>query len=182
MNHFVMMLIFCSDSYGKKLKCEFKIETYSIMGILYSCNVDSLENQHNNVIIDGYTGVHIMNQNQMNVKAIWIHDLDTRYIPANLGFVFNLNTLSIQDSQLVYLKSENFHGMQNLEYLNLKRNKLTSLQLNVFTSLTKLRAISLAHNQIKEIQNDIFSYDQDLETIYLEDSQIETFGSIGYRN
>ena len=87
------------------------------------------------------------NKNDADVKAIWIHDTNTKYIPLNLGSLFNLIVLSMENTQLVEIKTKDFHGMQDLESLSFWDNKLSSIPLNAFASLTKLSYISLSSNQ-----------------------------------
>ena len=40
------------------------------------------------------------------------------HFPANIGVLFNLTVLIVQNSNLIEIKAENFLGMQNLEYLD----------------------------------------------------------------
>ena len=96
------------------------------------------------------------NKNDADVKAIWIHDTNTKYIPTNLGSLFNLTVLRMTSTQLVEIKAKDFHVMQDLQYLNFFENKLSSVPLDVFAKLTKLKYIYLSYNQIEELPNGIF--------------------------
>ena len=96
-------MIFCGGlhlSHGEKLKCEFKDGSFAYVRNVYYCDVTSLDNSFNNMTIHGFTGNHMTNRNDMNVKGIWIHDTNTKYIPANLGFLFNLTTFIVYNSNL----------------------------------------------------------------------------------
>ena len=119
----VVLLILCGGlhlSHGEKLKCEFKEWNFGYGGTVYSCDVKtSLDNSFNNMTIDGFTGTHLANKNDNDVKVIYIYDINTKYIPANLGFLFHLTVLLVRNSSLIEIKAENFHKMQNLEYLSL---------------------------------------------------------------
>ena len=84
-------------SHGEKLNCQFKDGTFHLVGNVYYCSVTSLDNSKNNLTIDGFTGVHVANRNDNDVKGIYIHNTNTKYIPANLGFLFNLTALSLQN-------------------------------------------------------------------------------------
>ena len=45
--------------------------------------------------IDGFTGNHMTGRTDNDAKGIYIHDTNTKYIPANLGLTSNLmNTQS----------------------------------------------------------------------------------------
>ena len=117
-----------------KLNCGFRDIRYDI-GTLYSCDVTFLVNPHNNVTIDGYLGKHTPNKSDADVKAIFIHETNTKYIPTNLGSFSNLTALRMWHTQLVEIKAKDFHGMQDLEFLSFHGNKLSSVPLDVFLEL-----------------------------------------------
>ena len=83
-------------SLSEKLKCQFYEGRFDYAGFLYYCSVTSLDNSLNNMTIDGFTGVHITNKNDTYVRGIYIHNTNTKFIPANLGFLSQLTTLIVQ--------------------------------------------------------------------------------------
>ena len=150
----ILLMILCGgihSIYGETLPCLFKTYNYFTSTSLYSCFVNSFDNRNDNKVITGFNGMHMANKYDTDVIQIYIHDTNTKFIPANLGFLINLQTLCLETSQLIEIRSKDFHGMQNLEYLSLNNNKLTSLPSDVLSSLTKLKHISIEHNQIKYI-------------------------------
>ena len=151
----VMLMILCGSqfSHGEKLNCKFEVNS---MDSLYTCEVTTFVNPHNNVTIDGYLGEHEATKNGADVNKIYIHDTNTKYIPTNLGSLFYLTFLDMDGTKLVEIKSKDFHGMQNLKYLFLSDNILKSVPLDAFTTLTKLKVIYLGANQIEELPNGIF--------------------------
>ena len=174
------MLILCGalhSSLGENIKCQFKEDNFSNVGNIYYCDVTSLDNSFNNMTIDGFTGVHIAGRTNNNVKGIYIHNTNTTYIPANLGFLSHLTTLIVHQSNLIEIKAENFLDMQNLEYLSLHDNELTSLASDTFSTLTKLKFLSLSFNQIEVIPSNLFSNNLNLERIDLNINQIKYIGS-----
>ena len=77
----VVLMIFCGGlhlSHGEKLKCQFHEGELSYVGKVYYCYVRSLDNSFNNMTIDGYTGAHLANKNDADVKGIWIHNTNTK--------------------------------------------------------------------------------------------------------
>ena len=140
-----MLLILCGGlhlSHGEKFKCQFKEFTFSVVGTVYYCDVTSLDNSLNSMTIDGFTGVHMTKKTGNDVRGINIHNTNTKYIPANLGFLSHLTVLTVQNSNLIEIKAENFQGMLELQYLNLYGNKLTSVASDAFSSLPKLKYYS----------------------------------------
>ena len=99
-------------------------------GTFYTCEVTSLDNKNNKMVITGHNGVHQSKKNDADVKVIYIDDTNTKYIPEGLGTLFNLTYFVSVNSQLVEINAEMFEGMDNLEKLYLDLNKLTSVPLN----------------------------------------------------
>ncbi|CAO1400771.1 unnamed protein product [Diamesa serratosioi] len=123
------------------------------------------------------SGIHLANRNDSNVKAIFIHDAPTMYVPEFLGTLFNLTALQMNRIQLVEIKSQTFDGMADLEELNLSYNKLTSIPMSAFTGLPKLRLLYLISNEIEELRNGIFNNNINLEIIHLHSNKIKLLGS-----
>lgn len=161
----------------EKLQCNFKDSTYADINF-YSCFVSSLEDKNNqSTIIDGFTGVQMANKNINDVKGIKIQSTSNKFIPANLGFLFNITVFAMWKTQLIEIKSIDFHGMQNLEVLSLWSNNLTSVPVNAFTLLTNLKSIVLGGNQIEVLWSHLFSNNLNLETMNLDNNRIKFIGS-----
>ena len=174
---FVILVCGSQLSHGVKLDCEFQVGQLFFVGTFYSCVVTSLNNPYNNLTIEGYLGEHMTNKNDADVKAIWIHDTNTKYIPTNLGYFPHLIALRIMNTQLVEIKTEDFHGMRDLKIIGFYSNKLSSIPLDVFATLTKLRNIDLRKNQIEELPNGIFKNNLELEDIHLQHNKIKYLGT-----
>ena len=178
------MILVCGSQlcHGVKLECGFGDVYYFSFDWLYSCKVTSLDNPNNNLNIDGYSGYHKANKNDADVKGILIHETNTKYIPLNLGSLFNLTALHMVRTQLVEIKATDVHGMQDLEELNFWDNKLSSVPLDAFTTLTKLKYIFLTSNQIEELPNGIFNNNLELNSIHLEYNKIKYLGAEIFNN
>lgn len=178
-NLLVIFVILCGVfqlSNGESLACHFKnIEFKELSGILYSCDVMTLENMNTNMIITGSFGISTGTGG--SVKAINIYSKTTKLIPVNLGRLYNLTALRIQSSQLLEIKSQDFNDMQELEHLSFWDNRLTSIPSNAFSKLTKLREIYLAENQIEEIPFGLFSSNVKLEIIHLSRNKLKYLGT-----
>ena len=174
-----MMMIFVviQLSSGEQLRCsEFKDQSFYLVGTYYACAVTSLENRFKNKIITGYTGQHKPNLNSNDVKAIYIHDTNTKFIPANLGLLFVLTAFYMERTQLWQIRANDFNDMNNLEVLSLYQNELTTLPLDAFSKLGKLRIIILSENYIGELPEGLFSNNRNLEQLYIYNSKIKFVG------
>lgn len=166
----------CQLGRCEDLKCEFKNMDYYLVGHLYTCEVTSLNNPSNNITVSGYLGVHSSKKIDNDVKATNIHDTKTKFIPKNLGLLFNLSALTITDANLIVIKSSDFNGMQAMEYLGLWSNKLSSLPVNAFSLLTKLRCIAMGNNLLEKLPMGLFDNNLSLESIYLDGNKIRFIG------
>ena len=177
--NFLALLMLCVVfhlSFCEILNCRFKDHTFYRVNF-YTCFVTSFDITINNVVITGHNGVHEPNKNDTDVKAIYIQETDTKYIPENLGRLFNLTVLWIGSTQIFEVNDKRFQGMINLEQLFLNSNKLTSIPLNTLIDLMKLKIISLSSNRIEDLPNGIFKNNLNLEQIKLFNNKIKFLGS-----
>lgn len=180
MNSLIVLMVVCGGFQlicGEELKCEFSNIRHSTVGNLYTCRVTSLVNLNKTMTIKSSTGVHELNKNNNDVKGIYIHDTNTKFIPENLGSVFDLISFAMANTQLIEIKSNNFQGMQELQLLSLYGNKITVIPTNAFSTLMKLRMIGLGKNQIEELPQSLFDNNLNLEVILLWDNKIKFVAS-----
>lgn len=180
MNSLIVLMVFfvgLQMSLGHELKCEFEDQQYSVVGSFYSCVVNSLDNENDNISITGYSGVHKPNRNVNVVKGIWIHDTYTSFIPKNLGSLFHLIVFQMHRTHLSEIRSSDFHGMQKLEYLNLWNNDLAHLTSNALFTMPKLKTIILSWNKIENLPKELFVNNLNLEEIELHGNKIKFIGS-----
>ena len=163
-------------SFGEILNCQFNDQ--GIIGtFFYTCEVTYLENSNNSIVVTGHNGIHQPNKYDTDVRRISIHDTNTKFIPENLGHMFNLAALEMENTQLVQINAKNFLGMEELKELYLGSNKLTSVPLNAFNKLQQLRILYLSNNQIEELPNGLFINNLNLNKIYLHYNKIKFIGS-----
>ena len=137
--------------YGDQLKCDFGIVNFLFKNqydSLYTCQVTSLDNSNT---INGYNGVHNTNKNDKDVKGLWIHHTNAKYIPENIGSLFNIISFAVEHSNLVEIKTKDFSGMQNLEILRLFNNSISYVSSDAFSTLPKLKYLDLMSDQIEII-------------------------------
>ena len=103
-------------SHAENLDCIFGDLLYWLNS--YTCNVTSFENENNDKIITGYTGEHKRNKDDTDVKMIHMRNTDVKFIPENIGYLFNLAGLVMRDCKLIEIRPKDFHGMLFLEYLD----------------------------------------------------------------
>ena len=98
-------MVFCGVfelSLGKSLNCQFKNLFFNeIAGSLYSCDVNNLDTTNYIMNVTGYTGYHSNLESHTDVKAINIFQQNIKLVPINLGILFNLFALRMDNSQLL---------------------------------------------------------------------------------
>lgn len=176
---FVLWILCCliQSRHGETIKCVFRNVHYGSNGAFYSCDVNSLYNSNNDMIIENYRGEHQSENTYHDVKGYYIHDTDTKFIPGNLSSLFVLTYFSMWYTKLLEIKSKDFQGMKNLEYLSLKENELTSLPMDTFSTLANLKFIMLNANKIEGLPNGIFDHNTQLKYIHISDNNILFIGS-----
>ena len=127
------------------------------------------------MIITGNNGTHQLYKNETDVKAIWIHDTNSKFIPENLGISFNLIVLIMSNTHLIEIKANGFKRMEDLEQIS--NNNLSFLPVDAFTKLTKLKLLYLNSNQIEALSNGLFTNNNELKLISLVGNQIQFLGS-----
>ncbi|CAO1295030.1 unnamed protein product [Diamesa tonsa] len=170
MNSVIILVILCGriqSINGEALQCQFQDVDF-VWGSMYTCQVTSLDNSRNDMVINSYTGTHQANKYDTDVKQIYIHDTNTKYIPAGLESLFSLTAFLVQRSELIEIRSKDFQGMPNVEYMSFNGNKLTSLASDAFSSLPKLKQIYFDSNQIKFIGAGAFDQLLNLNRVYLK--------------
>lgn len=92
-------------NYCEKLNCDFKNNFITSTFSGYHCSVTSLDISNNEVIIDGFIGDHLRNKNNNDVEAILIKSTNSKYIPANLGFlIHHLTAFFMFKTELMEIK------------------------------------------------------------------------------
>lgn len=177
------MILFGAFQLGHavNLDCSFDKLLYRFNGFnsnkYYTCRVTSFENGNNDKIMTGYTGKHLDKKDESDVKMIYMSNLNVKFIPENIGLLFNLAALSMRDCELIQIRTKDFNGMEDLEYMDLAGNKLKVIPSNAFYSLKSIRSIELSYNQIEELPNGVFSNNVDLVRTHLIHNKIKLIGS-----
>ncbi|CAO1343794.1 unnamed protein product [Diamesa hyperborea] len=165
-------------SNGENLNCDYRQAHFgNFWGWIYTCDVASLEVLSNDKVITGYNGVHKPMKNPNDIRAIFIHNTNTKFIPANLGQNLSIMALNIYKANLMEVKSKDFEYVPDLEYISFWTNKLTFLPADVFSTLPKLKTIYLSTNQIEELPTGLFSNNLNLLHIYLHENKLKYIGT-----
>lgn len=176
---FVAVILFAGSqmSDGEKLKCTFKHESYWSWGSQYTCKVTDLVNENNDKCMTGFIEENSVCLNTNDVKMIHISGTNAKYIPSNLGDLFDLTCLYIGNSQLLAIKTEDFNGMENLKRLELGWNQLTKVPADAFAKLPKLEYLSLFVNHIEMLDASIFSNNGNLKEVWLTHNRLKFLGN-----
>lgn len=172
----IMVILFGAFQFGEaeNLNCYFVDFQYWYK--FYTCRVTSFDNSDDNRIITERAGKHLPNKEDRDVKMIFIGKTTVKFIPENIGLLFDLHAFAIRDCGLVQIRSKDFYGMNHVEHMDLGMNKLTVLPSNTFSALTKLILIDLSYNQIEELPNSLFCNNLKLVTVQLVQNKIKFIG------
>lgn len=114
---------------------------------------------------------------------LMILESDIKHLPNKISSFFpNLMVFGVVESNLQFVKRENFVSMENVKSLDLRRNKISSFPEDAFIDLKALRIIDLSGNQIKALPNSAFTTMLYLMKFIMNDNIIELFDSDIFRN
>lgn len=162
-------------SIAGSLDCKF--ENPSASSEYYTCNVTTFLNSDNDVTISEYSGKHLPEHIGINVGAIFIQDMNARFIPRELGVLSSLYIFAMKRCQLTEISADNFKNMTKLIYIDFSFNELSSLPCNAFNELLNLRKIILDSNKITKLSSDLFATNVYLKYISLQNNNITEIGS-----
>ncbi|XP_070491541.1 putative leucine-rich repeat-containing protein DDB_G0290503 [Chironomus tepperi] len=169
-----LLVISFDSSESATLECEFKYNTWHVVGSLYTCYINKgiTINTLDTAYIDSTTGNHQSSHTNDNVNYLYFVSVTISYFPRGIDAIFknlkgiyfnNVGLKEIQQSDLKpfpkliefliqagnyieILEEGLFDFNPELEYINLYDTKITHIDPKVFDSLTKLRQLYLSSN------------------------------------
>ncbi|XP_070504775.1 toll-like receptor 6 [Chironomus tepperi] len=127
--------------------------TFNISNELLWCNVNE-----NLTIEDENVEVKALNVTDPGrIEAFVADNMNIFYFPKGIDDIFpKLNSITIRNSNLKTIKSQNLKGFKYLQYINLSQNKIEILDENVFNFGVTILYIILKGNRIKFIHHNAF--------------------------
>jgi len=103
-------------------------------------------------------GWHLAGQNNNNVRFVWIHLSDTRFIINQMFIDFiNLRGVQITGSNLQFLQEDAFRGGSNLQHLTITVNHVRRLEANTFRYAFNLQQIYFLGNDLEYVNEAAFA-------------------------
>lgn len=91
------------------------------------------------------------------VKYVEFESSVVNFLPNDLKKFKNLETIKIEELNLLEINQDDLKDFKNLKNLKLQGNKIQKLDENLFEFNTKLETLSFAQNEIKFIHPNLFS-------------------------
>ncbi|CAO1330865.1 unnamed protein product [Diamesa tonsa] len=124
---FVIVNVTCVTS-GFELNCKFNFDRWDDFFILYTCHVQNLNVNQENVNITSLAGRHDQGQDNYDVHGLRFNNGDFEYLPGNFMELFpNLKALNIYAHILKKLTRHDLSDARNLKYLDILITQITSL-------------------------------------------------------
>lgn len=176
---FIISCLGCTSIASIELEVAFTTTDWSVLGELYACLTrgDFITDPLNRDI-SAISGNHTDSKTNNDVKAFAIAYSNCFYFPRNLEkFFINLEAISIGNSKLKEIRSEDLKPFPKLRSLGLAFNELQVLEPNLFQFNSKLEVIYLDRNNISHIDANIFdNFVGKLSYLYL------TINTCGFEN
>lgn len=142
---------------------------------IYTCQTDKLKVKIDDAEVIA-TGKHVKGKKNSLVKKLFINSADVKmiFLPINLGTVFEkIQSIIIQNSNLISIKIESFDNMNELKELLLDYNDIEEIPYDTFTYPVNLERLSLGFNKIKYLSMDLFKDLKKLKYLFVNDNKIQ---------
>lgn len=117
--------------------------------------------------IDFVYGNHEVNKTSDSVTFFEVQDENLQYIPSNLAFFFpNLTGITIVNSKLQRLVSDDLRPFFNLNLLRVSKNPITELFADSFRYNSKLLVIDMSSNKIRGVGKNLLLTLSKLVSVY----------------
>lgn len=158
-------------SHSTKIKCNYNIKYYSVVGKIYNCLIE--ENHKiltpKSAQIDEVTGTHLNLKNNNLVHAIKVKNNSVfHYFPQGLDKIFpNLYYIRLSFVKLKEIHQTDIKPFSKMIKLDLSSNLINYIEDDLFEFNRKLKFVSLAYNQIYYLHSDVFRNLKSLEYLRL---------------
>ncbi|KAL7050842.1 hypothetical protein ACKWTF_004243 [Chironomus riparius] len=170
-------------SFKNDLELEWRIVSlecqFVIWNNVYTCQTDKLKVKIDDAEVV-VVGKHVKGKKSSQVKKLVINSEDVKmiFLPINLGTVFEkIQSIIIQNSNLISIKIENFDNMKELKEILLDYNDIEEIPFDTFTYPVNLERLSLGHNKIKYLNKDLFKELKKLKYLFANDNKIQKINS-----
>jgi Leucine-rich repeat (LRR) protein len=82
----------------------------------------------------------------------------------------NLETLSLNHNQIVYLHQDTFANLRKLRLLHLDNNQIGDLHSEIFRDLKSLEQLNLSNNKLRKVDRSIFVGLRNLKKILIHNN------------
>lgn len=123
----------------------------------YACIARTL-NIRGKTVLSGATGQHEAGHTNVNVKCFYIYGGICEIIPSGVGSIYpNIEALTVWNSTLKTVSSEDLQQFPNLREIWLYDNQLEFVPSNLFQFNAKVQYINFKNNAIKYIGGNFFN-------------------------
>ena len=135
---FVIVNVICVTR-GFQLNCNFNFDKWDDLFILYTCHVQNLNLNQENINITSLAGRHDQGQDNYDVQGLRFNNGDFQYLPGNfMNFFPNLKALNIYAQRLSKLTRHDLRDARNLKYLDILVTQITSLPSDLLIGFDNL--------------------------------------------
>lgn len=140
-----------------------------------NCEVDNLKIRFPKTSIHQVKGQDGKIISTDKLKKLTTIDQQTIFLPLNLGHHFpELTELSVIDSGLFEVNSQNFKGLNHLKNLTLRNNNFIRIHSETFKDVEGLEMLDLSHNLIESVDNNAFKGLASLKELRLNENSLSS--------
>jgi hypothetical protein len=139
----------------------------AFIGVVYECDVRSIENQStNSTHLTGISGVHLPGFSSFDVRTVFFEFTSLSSVPQGIQKFFpNLISLRITGSPISSVTGAELNEYKNLQIFIMIQTNLIRLPENFFHENLALRHISFSNNRIQHVGMNLLDHLSRLEWV-----------------
>lgn len=161
-----LFFVLVSASYGLVFQCAFTEETWTSVGLHYSCKA-SVISFGSLTSLEGVVGTHLDGKNNFDVRSVHVSgDRTCNRIPQNIEKHFpNLLGIAWDHGNLTSISAEDLKPFPYLRMISIGKNNVVKLDGNLFKYSPKIRYIRFHTNFFEHIGQDLLTDLTDLQWV-----------------
>ena len=149
----ILASVLLAQTQALTMNCVFSEDNgWVIVGDVYTCGTQFTGTSENDRTVTRVSGNHLAGKGDLDVKALYIWGRQLTHLPGDIDSFFpNLVVLSLSNTGLSSITSEDLQPFPSLVVFGADESKISSLDGNLFMFTLHLQVISMQNNLITNV-------------------------------
>lgn len=162
-----VLILFLTSIKSFTINCDFQLsQDEPFIGVVYECDVRSLDQSLNSTHLTGYSGNHLQGFSAVDVRKIFFQFTSLSVVPQGIQEFFpTIYSLQITGSPISSVTGFELNEYKNLQVFILDQTNLIRVPGNFFGENLAIRHISFSNNRIQHVGINILDHLPRLEWV-----------------